>query len=178
MTIRFFILQAHYRSTLDFSNEALKAAEKGLERLFTAGELLDKIKPSQLSSVNINELRQNCYNAMNDDFNSPIVIANLFEAVRIINSIFDGKETIDQFMLEELKKLYNTFVFDILGMKPEKSTSNESSVLDNVVDLLLNIRIDAKASKNWETADRIRNELTKFGFEIKDTKDGFEWELK
>ena len=178
MAIRFFILQAHYRGTLDFSNEALQAAEKGLERLFKAVDLLDKITPSESSTVDVVPLETNCYNAMNDDFNSPIVIANLFEGVRMINSINDGKEKINADDLRLLKKLFNNFVFDILGLKKEQTTDNNNELFSDVVNLLLNIRMEAKANKDWATSDKIRNELTKMGFEIKDKKDGFEWELK
>ncbi|HPS13661.1 MAG TPA: cysteine--tRNA ligase, partial [Prolixibacteraceae bacterium] len=179
MTIRFFILQAQYRSTLDFSNEALQAAEKGLERLMKAVDLLPELKPSEEeSTVDMAALKSGCYDAMNDDFNSPIVIANLFEGVRMINSIKDGKEKISAPDLETLKKLFNDFVFDILGLKSENASSGNSEVLSDVVNLLLNLRMEAKANKDWATSDKIRNELSALGFEIKDKKDGFEWELK
>jgi len=178
MTIRFFILQAQYRSTLDFSNEALQAAEKGLERLMKAIDLLPKIIPSTESTIDVATLKSNCYEAMNDDFNSPIVIANLFEGVRMINSTNDGKEKINSSDLETLKKLFNDFVFDILGLKNETSAAGNDDILSDVVNLLLNLRQDAKINKDWATSDKIRNELTFLGFEIKDKKDGFEWELK
>jgi cysteinyl-tRNA synthetase len=178
MTIRFFILQAQYRSTLDFSNEALLASEKGLDRLLKAIDVLNKIVPSTESSVDVDTLRKNCYDAMNDDFNSPITIANLFEGVRMINSINDGKERITNSDLFTLKKLFNDFVFDILGLKNDIDSSGNNEILSDVVNLLLNIRVEAKANKEWATSDKIRNELTNLGFEIKDKKDGFEWELK
>jgi cysteinyl-tRNA synthetase len=178
MTIRFFILQAQYRSTLDFSNEALQAAEKGLERLMKAVDLLSKIVPSTESTLDVISLKSKCYEAMNDDFNSPIVIANLFEGVRMINSIIHGNEKINISDLECLKNLFNDFVFDILGLKNEQSSSNNNEILSDVVNLLLNLRMEAKANKDWATSDKIRNELTNLGFEIKDKKDGFEWELK
>jgi cysteinyl-tRNA synthetase len=179
MTIRFFILQAHYRSTLDFSNEALQAAEKGLERLLKATASIDKIEPSEQSTINLADLEKACYDAMNDDFNSPIAIANLFDGVRIINSLLDGKEQISSADLEQLKSFFNSFVFDILGLKVENSeTSKNEETLNKVVDMLLNLRLDAKTNKDWATSDKIRNELTALGFEIKDKKDGFEWELK
>ncbi|HKM93539.1 MAG TPA: cysteine--tRNA ligase [Prolixibacteraceae bacterium] len=178
MTIRFFILQAHYRSTLDFSNEALQAAEKGLERLLKATASIDKIEASAQSTVNITSLQKACYDAMNDDLNSPIAIANLFDGVRIINSLIDGKEQINSTDLNTLKALFNTFVFDVFGLQAEESNSANNDVLGKVVDLLLNLRMDAKANKDWATSDKIRNELTALGFEIKDKKDGFEWELK
>ena len=178
MTIRFFLLQAHYRSTLDFSNEALQAAEKGLERLLKATASIDKIEASAQSTVNITSLQKACYDAMNDDLNSPIAIANLFDGVRIINSLIDGKEQINSTDLNTLKALFNTFVFDVFGLQAEESNSANNDVLGKVVDLLLNLRMDAKANKDWATSDKIRNELTALGFEIKDKKDGFEWELK
>lgn len=179
MVIRFFMLQAHYRSTLDFSNEALQAAEKGLERLLKAVEVLDTLQPANSSTVYVSSLKAAAYEAMNDDFNSPIAIANLFDGVRMINSINDGKETITGADLSELKKLYNDFVFDILGLqKSNTAATGNNEVLADVVELLLNLRMEAKAKKDWATSDKIRNELTALGFEIKDTKDGFEWEMK
>ncbi|MBN1927749.1 MAG: cysteine--tRNA ligase [Prolixibacteraceae bacterium] len=178
MTIRFFILQAHYRSTLDFSNEALQAAEKGLDRLLKAVEAIEKIKPTGESTVDVALLEEKCYAAMNDDFNTPIVIANLFDGVRMINSLNDGKEKIDAEGLGKLMNIYQVFVFDILGLKAEEAETGKNDVLKNIVDLLLNLRIEAKVKKDWATADKIRNELIALGFEIKDKKDGFEWELK
>ena len=180
ITIRFFILQAHYRSPLDFSNEALQAAEKGLERLLKAVELLEKIQPSGHSTIDVNGLKEKCYSAINDDLNTPVLIAHLFDGVKLINSVNDGKETVDTEALLKLKKLYHDFTFDILGFKTgiaAQAGSNES-VLGEVVDLLLNFRIDAKKNKDWATSDKIRNSLTELGFEIKDTKEGFTWELK
>lgn len=178
MTVRFFILQAQYRSTVDFSNEALQAAEKGLERLMKAVNSIDKINVSEKSTVEITPLIEKCYEAMGDDFNSSIAIANLFDGVRIINSLLDGKETIDKEGHELLIKLFHDFVFDILGLKGEEINSGNNEILSDVVNLLLNLRMEAKTNKDWATSDKIRNELTKLGFEIKDKKDGFEWELK
>jgi cysteinyl-tRNA synthetase len=178
MTIRFFILQAHYRSTVDFSNEALQAAEKGLDRLMKAVELLPKLKTAKESSVNVEELSQNCYNAINDDLNSPILIAHLFDGVRIINSIHDGKASINEVDLDSLKSLYHTFVFEILGLKNENDTSSRSNeILSEAIGLILELRQEAKINKDWATSDRIRNELTRMGIEVKDRKDGFEWQL-
>ena len=180
MCIRFFMLQAHYRSPLDFSNEALQAAEKGLERLFKAVSLLEGLKPNEQSSIDVPGLREKCYAAMNDDMNSPILIAHLFDGVKMINSVNDGKATVNSADLELLKKLYQDFVFDILGLKSESEAGGSESqeVLGNVVDLLLNLRIEAKKNKDWVLSDKIRNSLTELGFEIKDTKEGFVWELK
>jgi len=178
--IRFFILQAHYRSPLDFSNEALQAAEKGLERLLKTTALLEGIEPAERSSIDVAKLTENCYSAMNDDMNTPVLIAHLFDGVKMINSVNDGKASLNGTDLEFLKKLYNDFVFDILGLKSE-TLANESEnkeVLNDVVDLLLNLRIEAKKNKDWATSDKIRNSLTELGFEIKDTKEGFEWVFK
>jgi cysteinyl-tRNA synthetase len=174
MTIRFFILQAHYRSTLDFSNEGLKAAEKGFDKLITANETLHKLKAFEKSSSDIMKLRQDCYDAMNDDFNTAMVIANLFEAVRIINSVNAGTETIAVEDLAILKKTYNDFVFEILGLKEEVVADN--SDLNGLLQFILRLRSNAKMKKDFATSDKIRDELIKLGFEIKDTKDGATWQ--
>lgn len=178
MTVRFFILQAQYRSTLDFSNEALQAAQKGLERLMKAVDTLEKVKASEQSTVDVQALKTNCYEAMNDDFNSPIVIAELFNGVRLINALADGTATISASDLELLKQVFHTFMFEILGLQTEAQAASNDNKLNDVVDLLLNVRMQAKANKDWATSDKIRNELTALGFTIKDTKDGFEWEFK
>ena len=178
MTIRFFILQAHYRSTVDFSNDALLAAEKGLSRLMEAYNHLRKIRPANLSTADVHGLKEKCYDAMNDDLNSPIVISHLFDAARIINSVKDGKETLTQEDIYELQNVFQLFLFDIIGMKDEASAEGDSyEAFSKAVDLLLSIRQQAKANKDWATSDKIRNELTAMGFEIKDTKDGAEWRL-
>ena len=178
MTIRFFILQAHYRSTVDFSNEALQASEKGLQRLMEAVANLEKITPSANSDVDIKGLRAKCYEAMNDDLNTPIVISYLFEGSRIINNLISGNATISKEDLEELKSLFHLFFFEILGLEEETGSSgNRETAYGKVVDMLLEQRMIAKANKDWATSDKIRNELTALGFEIKDTKDGFEWKL-
>jgi len=178
MTVRFFILQAHYRGTLDFSNEALIAAGKGLERLLKAIQTIEKLLPAKESNVDIKALEEKCYEAINDDFNSPILIANLFEGVRIINTAADGKLSLNQQDIDSLKILMKTFVFDILGILNENTENNSGEMLKNVVDMLLNLRMEAKAKKDFATSDKIRNDLTALGFIIKDKKDGFEWELK
>lgn len=179
MTIRFFILQAQYRSTLDFSNDALVAAEKAYQRLSEGWSNLDKIIPAADSSVDVKALREKCYEAMNDDLSSPIVISYLFDAVRIINTVLSGKATLSEADLQELKEVFRTFMFDILGLKAENScegnVSNEA--YEKAVDLLLDVRQEAKAHKDWQTADFIRNKLSEIGFEIKDTKEGAEWKL-
>ena len=178
MVVRFFMTQAHYRSTLDFSNDALQASEKGLNKLLKAGETLNKLKISSNSTVNIKEIESNCYKSMSDDFNSPILISHLFEAVRIINLINDGNESINEKDLYNLKSLYNSFVFDILGLKEDNyGLSKESELTGDLIEMILNLRLEAKKNKDFTTSDKIRDELTKKGVNIKDTKDGFEWEI-
>ncbi len=178
MTIRFFILQAHYRSTVDFSNDALQASEKGLQRLMEAVDNLDKIVPSAESDVDAKGLREKCYAAINDDLNTPIVISYLFEGAKIINNIISGANKISAEDLASLKETFRLFMFDILGLKEEVvSSNNREEAYGKVVDMLLEQRVKAKADKDWATADKIRNELTALGFEVKDTKDGFEWKF-
>ena len=189
MTIRFFILQAHYRSTVDFSNDALVAAEKGLARLTEAYQRLMKIKASavtELSTVNceLSTLATRCQEAMDDDLNSPIVISHLFDSARAINTVFDGKGTISEADLEELRAVWKTYAMDILGLQLggaegllNSSTPELLNSYKGAVDMLLNMRLEAKRNKDWATSDKIRNELTALGFTIKDTKDGFEWSL-
>lgn len=179
MTIRFFILQAqHYRSPADFSNEALQMAERALTRIMDANKHLQTLQISDTSTIDIKDLRRKCYDAMNDDLDSPTVISHLIDATRAINSVKDGKATISAEDLKELKEVFHTFVFDILGMKDEASAGGDNyETFGKAVDLLLTIRQQAKANKDWATSDKIRNELTAMGFEIKDTKDGAEWKL-
>ena len=177
MTIRFFILQAHYRSTVDFSNEALQAAEKGFGRLMQAYKTLQKLQPSKASSVNVSEYRQRCYDAMNDDLNSPILIAHLFDITKVINSVNDKKETLIQADIDELKSIFDTFVFDILGLKDEQSSDN-TALLDGLISMILDVRQQAKSQKDWTTSDRIRDDLQKLGVSIKDGKDGATWTLE
>jgi cysteinyl-tRNA synthetase len=170
MTIRFFILQAHYRSTLDFSNEGLKAAEKGLAKLLNASDVLPKLKTSDKSTSDIPSLRKACYDALADDINTAIAIAHLFEAVRIINSVNAGTETITAADLDLLKQTYQEFVFDILGMKKEKI--DNSADTDSLMQFILSLRTDAKARKDFSASDKIRDDLAAMGFKIKDEKDG------
>jgi cysteinyl-tRNA synthetase len=179
ITIRFFILQAHYRSTVDFSNEALQAAEKGLQRMLSAMETLETLKPSEKSSVDIDGLSKLCYQAMNDDFNSPVVIAHLFDGVRMINSIKDGKETISADDLERLRKLFNDFIFDILGFINEAQAGEGSDELvEGLMETILDLRKNAKENKDWPTADKIRDDLVKLDIEVKDTREGAVWSKK
>lgn len=177
MTIRFFILQAHYRSTVDFSNDALQAAEKGFARLVDAYNRLQKITPSQTSTVDIKDLRNRCEEAMCDDLNTPIVISNLFDASKAINLATDGKATLTKDDLDELKQTFDIFIKDILGLRVEESNNSQDKAYKGAVDLLLEIRKQAKANKDWNTSDKIRDELANLGFAVKDTKDGFEWSL-
>ena len=182
MTIRFFILQAQYRSTVDFSNEALQASKKGFDRLMDAVTQLNRIEAvtnGKLTEEYANELQTKCYEAMDDDFNSPIVISHLFEACRIINQLVDKKETITPAGLEALKQVVNTFVFDILGLKSEAEGGNaqREEAFGHAIDLLLQLRAKAKAAKDWATSDQIRDELAAYGFEVKDTKEGATWKL-
>jgi cysteinyl-tRNA synthetase len=176
MTIRFFILQAHYRSTLDFSNEALQAAEKGLNRLMKAMETLNKLKPSVISSIDIIQLKEKCYEAINDDLNSPILLSHLFEGVKYINSVNEGIEKLSDSDILALKNLFNTFVIDILGLKDETAGKSDEKLTGDLIKMILNMRLDAKNRKDWPASDRIREELNKLGITIKDRKDGADWE--
>ncbi|WP_214073734.1 cysteine--tRNA ligase [Mucilaginibacter sp. dw_454] len=172
MTVRFFILQAHYRSTLDFGNEAMDASDKGFKRLMNAVTLLDTLKTSGTTDVDIAPLLQRCYDAMNDDFNSPVLIAELFEATRIINSVHDGKMKIDTANLEILKNIIHTFVFDVLGLKNEQAANDD---LPKVLDLVVNLRNEAKVNRDYATSDKIRDGLQQIGFQLKDSKEGTNW---
>jgi cysteinyl-tRNA synthetase len=177
ITIRFFMLQAHYRSPLDFSNEALIAAEKGLKKLLEAMHTLQKISSGETSTSDIKALRNNCYEAMDDDFNSPILISHLFEGVRIINSIKDKKESISKDDLQVLKETMHTFVFDILGLKEENAGGNDELV-NGLMNTIFAIRHNARQNKDWGTADLIRDKLVKLNITVKDTKDGTEWSVE
>ena len=167
MAVKFFMLQTHYRSTLDFSNEALQASEKGFERLMNAVNTLEKLKTSEKSSVDIKLLRAKCYEAMNDDFNSPILLAHLFDGVKIINSIHAGTETISKDDLDLLKKTFREFVFDVLGLKEEKTATNNDELANNLMNLILEIRNEAKTKKDFPTSDKIRDGLSKGKFQSK-----------
>ena len=177
VTIRFFILQAHYRSTVDFSNEALQASEKGLERLFEACSRLQKLSPSNVSTVDTKGLREKCEEAMCDDMNTPVVISHLFDACKAINTVHDGKGTITADELEELSSVFRLFIEDILGLRDTAASNETNEAYRKAIDLLLSIRQQAKQNKDWTTSDRIRNEMAALGFVVKDTKDGFEWSL-
>ncbi len=176
MTVRFFILQAHYRSTIDFSNEALQAAEKGFQKLMKAIESLNKLKPSDHSTIDLIKLKEKCYEALDDDLNSPVLLSHLFEGVRIVNSVIDGTEKIDVAGLEMLKSLFSTFVFEILGLKDESAGLNDDKLPGNLMKIIIDLRQAAKNNKDWSTSDKIRNELKNAGVVLKDLKDGVEWE--
>ena len=176
MTIRFFILQAHYRSTVDFSNEALVAAEKGYARLMQAYKTLGRLQPSKSSSVDVSGYRQLCYDAMNDDLNTPIVISHLFDMAKVINTVNDKKATLTQADIDELKGVMDTFVFDVMGLRNESATDN-SALLDGLMKMILDVRATAKANKDWATSDHIRDELASLGVTVKDGKDGATWEI-
>ena len=177
MTIRFFILQAHYRSTVDFSNDALLAAEKGYSRLMQAFKTLRSLQPSKASSIDVKGYRQLCYDAMNDDMNTPIVISHLFDAAKAINTVNDHKATLTKEDIDELTSLFQTFVFDIMGLRDEASTDN-TALIDGLMQMILDVRATAKANKDWTTSDKIRDSLGHLGIAVKDGKDGATWELK
>jgi len=177
MTIRFFMLQAHYRSTLDFSNEALKAAEKGMGKLLSAYQLLNQLEDSDSSTVEIRQFENLCADAINDDFNTPIVLAHLFDLARIINTVNDRKEKLSKTDIDFIKKLFDDYLFEILGIEEEKQ-AGDSQLVDYLMQTLLNIRQEAKKNKDYSTSDKIRDELDKLNIQIKDTKEGAKWEYK
>jgi cysteinyl-tRNA synthetase len=174
MVVRFFMMQAHYRSTLDFTSDALNAAEKGFEKLMDAVKDLANLSTSESSSINAQGLVASFYDAMNDDFNAPILVANLFETVKVINTIKEGKATITQTDLEILTKEVNAFVFDVLGLATLSSNGDDSK-LEGVMDLVLNLRQQARENKDWGTSDKIRDGLAAAGLVVKDGKDGTTW---
>ena len=183
MTIRFFILQAQYRSTVDFSNEALQASEKALNRMLEGWKRLQELTPSETSTVDVNGYEAKCYEAMDDDLNTSIVISHLFDACRIINQVNDGKASATAEDIETLKKLFNTFLVEILGIRTETIATGEGNEdalrpFEQAVDFILEMRRTAKANKDWATSDLIRDRLAQIGFDVKDTKDGFEWSVK
>ena len=184
MTIRVFILQAHYRGTVDFSNEALQAAEKALGRMLDGYRRLAELKPSQESTVDVSDLERRCYEALDDDLNTPVLIGVLFDAVRIINMVKDGKATATADDIAVLRAVMDTFLVGILGIRTETASAqadgsgSEAKPFADAVDLLLEIRSQAKKNKDWATSDLIRDRMAAIGFDVKDTKDGVEWKLK
>ena len=195
MTVRFFILQAHYRGTVDFSNEALQGAEKALGRMLEGYRRLQSLTPVEPTESlprieGVGDIQARCYEAMDDDLNTPMVIAALFDALRMVNSVKDGKAAATQEDIDLLKEIFNTFMIDILGIRPDSSAAAGSEAaaggasadsprpLDEAMKLILEMRAKAKAEKDWTTSDLIRDRLAAAGFVIKDTKDGAEWSLK
>ena len=177
MAVRFFMLQTHYRSTLDFSNEALQASEKGFERLMESYKTLQTLTPALQSSEDILALQKKCYEAMNDDFNTSVLIANLFEAVRIINSANDKKTELTKEDIALLKKIYDDFVFSVLGLKSEESNQKVDTALAQVMELVLDIRAQAKKGKDFKLSDEIRDKLIAAGIQVKDGKEGSTWKI-
>jgi cysteinyl-tRNA synthetase len=173
IVVRFFMMQAHYRSTLDFSSDALNASEKGFFRLMEGLKLAQEMPVSNVSSVNINELINQFYSAMSDDFNSPILIAHLFDAVKIVHAVLSKNETITQNDKELLLKELNAFIFDVLGLK--ELTSEGDNSLDVVMELVLQMRQNARETKDWATSDAIRDKLAEAGIVVKDGKEGATW---
>ena len=186
MTVRFFSMQTHYASTLDFSNEALTASEKGFRKLMEALRTIDKIVPAAKSSYDVNALRTRCFNAMNDNLNSPVLIAELFDAVRVINSSRDGKETLTADDIASLKKTMNDFVFDVLGLKDDvmlartmqSGGENAGDTTEGLMQLIIRMRAEARAKKDFATSDLVRDELAKVNIVLKDSKEGTSWEIK
>jgi cysteinyl-tRNA synthetase len=178
MAIRFFILQAHYRSTVDFSNEALQASEKGLTRLMEGIRTLNRITPSATGTAALEGFESDCYQALCDDLNSPVVIALLFDGLRHINAAFNGQGSLSASDLEMLRRVYHTFVFDILGLRDEQAGDNHGELLEYLIGYLLDIRQEAKAAKDYATSDKIRKKLSELGVDIKDRKDGADWSFR
>ncbi|MCB9170329.1 MAG: cysteine--tRNA ligase [Flavobacteriales bacterium] len=176
MTVRFFMLQCHYASTLDFSNEALQASERGLERLMAAMDKLEDLKAGARDDVDIAALEQRCYDAMNDDLNSPVMIAEVFEGVRIINSVNDGKLVLSTAGIDQLRRLMRAMVHDVLGLKAERDTSDSDKVMDGLVQEFIRMRAEAKARRDFAVGDAIRDRLAGLGILLKDTKEGTTWE--
>ena len=179
MTVRFFMLQSHYASTLDFSNAALQAAEKGLEKMMAAVVTLAALKGGDgPASAEVAALEQACYDAMNDDLNTPIMIAHLFDGVRMINSANDGKLALSREDIARLNGLFNAMLFDVLGMCKEEEARGDDGALEGVMRLIIEMRSEAKATRNFALSDRIRDQLAAVGISIKDSKEGSTWDRK
>lgn len=175
--VRFCFLQAHYRSVLDISNDAMVASEKGFIRLMEGIKLSSQLSASAASSIDIATWKQSCYAAMNDDFNTPILIAQLFEGIKYVNLINDGKETLTQADLEQLVSTLNVFTFDVLGIRHETEMGSNSEKLKGTVELLITMRNEARANKNFALSDQIRDQLLAIGIQLKDGKDGTTFSL-
>lgn len=176
MTVRFFMLQCHYASTLDFSNAAMQAAEKGLERLMSAWSTLERLKPGATDDVDIDALAQRCYDAVNDDLNTPVLIAELFEGVRIINSVNDGKLAMSAEGIRRLQELFRAMVSEVLGLVKETRSDADDAVLEGLVQEFIRLRAEAKARKDFAAGDAIRDRLAALGIVLKDGKEGTTWE--
>jgi len=178
VTIRFFILQAHYRGPLDFSNDALLAAEKGLQRLLRGRNVIKKmnVSPDCAPSAYIQETREKIYEALCDDLNTPVALAALFDLVSWIHTTADGKKTVCPEDIKELEHIYDQVVDEILGLK-EETDQNRLPLVEGLIEMILDLRKQARTQKNWEESDRIRNRLSGLGVQIKDTKDGTDWEI-
>jgi cysteinyl-tRNA synthetase len=180
MTVRFFILQAHYRSTLDFSNEALQAAEKGLKRLLEAAKTLEKLPLADTNThtAEVDELAKKIIAALDDDLNTPVAIAHLFDAVRLINAAHDKKEPVGKEAVEQLQRLFNDIVSGVLGLRNDQQAAGNNALLDGVINMILDVRATAKANKDFATSDKIRDELAKLGIVVKDTKESSNYSLQ
>lgn len=178
MTVRFFILQAHYRSIVDFSNEALQASEKGFQKLMKAIETLKRLKPALSSTIDISALKGKCYEAIDDDLNTPVLLSHLFEGVKYINSVSDGSEKLTAGDLDSLKILFDTFVFNILGVRDENSLKDNEKLTGDLMKIIIDLRQDAKNKKEWGVSDKIREELNSAGIILKDKKEGADWEVE
>ena len=174
---RFFMLQAHYRSILDFSDDAIVAAEKGFKRLMEAASLLNEITASAKSTIDISTWKQSCYDAMNDDFNTPILIAQLFEGVKFINLLNDGKESLTAVDLEIFVKTIKVFIHDVLGLESEKALDGNTDKLEGTVNMLIEMRKQARENKNFALSDQIRDQLVGLGIQLKDGKEGTTFSL-
>lgn len=180
MVIRFFILQAHYRSTVDFSNDALKAAEKALQKMLDIYQRLQALQPAVKSDVTLPDFDAKAAEAMDDDLNTPQVIAILFEAGKIINSAADGNTHLSEQDIDTLKALFDKYLVDIMGIRVQgdAAADKDAKAYHGAVDLLMEVRAKAKADKDWTTSDLIRDRLAALGFDVKDTKNGVEWSVR
>ncbi len=180
MIIRFFVLQAQYRSTVDFSNDALQASEKALQKMIDGYRRLQNLMPAEKSTVELPDFKTRCYEALDDDLNTPMVIALLFDACRFINQASDGTIKLNSDDIATLRHLFDIFLVELLGIKVSADSDNPAGLkpYEDAIDLLMEIRANAKANKDWATSDLIRNKLASFGFDVKDTKNGVEWSLK
>jgi len=177
MTVRFFMLQGHYASTLDFSNDALRAAEKGYKRLMDGMDTLQKLEPGDTSTVNVESLRKACFDAMNDDFNTPILLSKLFDGIKTINLLKSGSEKISSSDLDELKSTMTDFVFDVLGFREEEKSGNDDQITSNLIEVLIDLRKAAKLNKDFTTADQIRSELKRMGVTLNDSPEGTTFQI-